>query len=98
MTTRRNLFAALLGALVVGIADATSRDPVEKAAFRRANACPATGAIKGKCPGYQVDHIVPLCAGGADHPSNMQWLSEGQHKAKTKGEREQKVCKKKRRH
>ncbi len=79
--------ALLLAAIVV---NAAPRDPAEKAAFRRTHACPATGATKGKCPGYEVDHIVPLCAGGADSPSNMQWLSTGRHKVKTKSER--KTC------
>ncbi len=40
-------------------------------------------------PGYVVDHIVPLCAGGADDPSNMQWQDVGQAKRKDKSERDQ---------
>jgi hypothetical protein len=36
--------------------------------------------------GYQVDHIIPLYAGGADHPSNMQLLTTAEHKAKTKAD------------
>ena len=35
-------------------------------------------------PGFQVDHIVPLCAGGADHPDNMQLLTIVDHKEKTR--------------
>lgn len=37
-------------------------------------------------PGYQVDHIVPLYAGGRDDPSNMQLISVAQHHAKTKAD------------
>ena len=37
-------------------------------------------------PGYQVDHIVPLYAGGKDDPSNMQLISISQHQAKTKSD------------
>ena len=33
-----------------------------------------TGWPNGR-PGYEVDHIVPLARGGADKPSNMQWLT-----------------------
>jgi len=36
--------------------------------------------------GYQVDHILPLYAGGSDTPSNMQLISTEQHKAKTKSD------------
>lgn len=35
-------------------------------------------------PGYEVDHIIPLCAGGPDTPENMQLLSVEEHKRKTK--------------
>ena len=38
-------------------------------------------------PGYVVDHIVPLACGGADAPSNMQWQSVADGKAKDKVER-----------
>jgi hypothetical protein len=24
-------------------------------------------------PGHRVDHVLPLCACGEDHPRNMQW-------------------------
>ncbi len=33
--------------------------------------------------GCQVDHKIPLWAGGRDDPSNMQILTEGEHKRKT---------------
>src|SRR2546425_12993002 len=38
-------------------------------------------------PGHVVDHVVPLACGGADDPSNMQWQSTGEAKAKDKVER-----------
>lgn len=34
--------------------------------------------------GYQVDHIIPLCAGGQDVPDNMQLLTILEHREKTK--------------
>lgn len=51
--------------------------------------------IKGYCSsasdcqnpaGKEVDHIVPLWAGGADHPSNMQLISREAHLAKSQAE------------
>jgi hypothetical protein len=52
-------------------ADARSHKPV--AQFRKAHPCPATGKTTGKCPGFVVDHVIPLCAGGEDSPANLQW-------------------------
>ena len=49
-----------------------------------------TGYPHGR-PGYVVDHIKPLACGGADDPSNMQWQSTAEAKAKDKWER--KGCK-----
>jgi hypothetical protein len=31
--------------------------------------------VQRACPGYVVDHIMPLCAGGADDPANMMWMT-----------------------
>ena len=39
-------------------------------------------------PGHVVDHKVPLACGGADAPSNMQWQTTGEAKAKDKVERQ----------
>jgi hypothetical protein len=41
--------------------------------------------------GYVVDHIVPLASGGADAPSNMQWQTIADGKAKDKVERHSSV-------
>lgn len=58
------------------------RDHRALRAFRLDNPCPTTGQVKGACPGWVVDHIVPLCAGGADKPINMQWQAKAIAKEK----------------
>lgn len=45
-----------------------------------------TGYRNGR-PGFVIDHIVPLACGGDDKPSNMQWQTVAQAKAKDKTER-----------
>lgn len=49
------------------------RDPAQVRLFRKANPCPITNSTKGACHGWVVDHMLPLCAGGKDRPSNMRW-------------------------
>lgn len=53
-------------------------------AFQRAHPCPSTGKTSGACPGYVIDHIMPLKRGGPDAPSNMQWQTVEEAKAKDK--------------
>jgi hypothetical protein len=64
----------------------TERSEKQRAAFQRENPCPSTGKTKGACPGYIVDHIVPLKRGGTDTPCNMQWQTKEDAKEKDKWE------------
>jgi hypothetical protein len=41
-----------------------------------------TDKPRGACPSYVVDHVIPICAGGADDPLNMQWKTIADAKAK----------------
>ena len=52
--------------------------------FVNQQACPATGKHRLPCPGYHMDHITPLCAGGADAVENLQWITKEAHKEKTR--------------
>lgn len=64
-------------ALCLVSSQATSRSYKERSAFVRANPCPSKIVhSKNTCPGYVVDHIIPLCAGGADKTYNMQWQTK----------------------
>jgi hypothetical protein len=62
------------------------RSRAAKAAFEREHPCPSTGLARGPCRGYIVDHVDPLECGGADSPSNMQWQTVADAKAKDKTE------------
>jgi len=62
------------------------RDPAQRRAFQHTHPCPATGRKTGACPGYVVDHVKPLKRGGADRPSNMQWQTRAEAKAKDRWE------------
>ena len=63
------------------------RSAAARAAFVRTHPCPETGQTRGACPGWVVDHIEPLCAGGADDPANMQWQTVEAAKIKDREER-----------
>lgn len=58
-----------------------------KREFARAVPCPSTWRYIPHCPGYVIDHVVPLCAGGADTPVNMQWQNREQSLVKDREER-----------
>jgi hypothetical protein len=81
------VLALFFGFAVVAKAE-TYRDPHQRAAFVKQHPCPPTGQVRGACAGYVVDHIKPLCAGGADRPSNMQWQTVAEAKKKDRKERE----------
>lgn len=46
-------------------------------AFKREHTCPVTGVSTGACPGWAIDHVIPLACGGCDAVSNLQWLPNG---------------------
>ncbi len=46
-----------------------------RAVFKRVHPCPATGIV-GACPGWQIDHVIPLACGGCDAVFNLQWLPD----------------------
>lgn len=75
------LLAAL--ALSLPATAQVQRDRAQVRAFRAEHPCPATGLKRGACPGWHVDHIIALCAGGEDHPRNMQWITKEDHRFKT---------------
>lgn len=79
---------ALICLGLTGFSDARqARSHAERAAFQREQPCPSTGQRRGSCPGYVIDHVQPLCAGGADRLTNMQWQRLDDAAAKDKVER-----------
>ena len=89
MTTKHGaLLCALLLLLPVASDARIKRSQSAKVEFKREQPCPATGASKGPCKGWVIDHIKPLACGGADAPGNTQWQTVAEGKAKDKWERQ----------
>jgi hypothetical protein len=57
--------------------------------FIRTHPCPATDKTGGACPGYGIAYATPLCAGGPDDISNMQWQRLEEAKEKERQARQQ---------
>jgi hypothetical protein len=68
------------------------RSASAKSRFRATHPCPATGSRSGRCTGYVIDHVCPLACCGADAPSNMQWQTRAEAKAKDAWERDCSSC------
>jgi hypothetical protein len=82
------VWAAVLFLMAGGAAEAKShRSAAVTREFQKIHPCPATGSPHGACPGYVRDHVVPLCAGGADAVGNMQWQTVKDGKRKDRMER-----------
>jgi hypothetical protein len=71
----RPVLAAALSLLAFGsqAVDAVSPGAVAQAEFQRLHPCPANDARAGSCPGYVIEHVVPLCLGGPDVAYNLRW-------------------------
>jgi len=68
--------------------DRVKRDPEQRRRFMGAHPCPGgpdAGSTR-RCHGYVVDHVKALKRGGADRPSNMQWQTTAEAKAKDRWE------------
>jgi hypothetical protein len=63
-----------------------ARDPRARNEFKRTHPCPSTGKSSGSCPGYVIDHVLPLKRGGTDNPANMQWQTKGAARLKDRTE------------
>lgn len=42
--------------------------------YQKLHPCPSTGLTIGACPGWALDHVIPLACGGCDAVINLQWL------------------------
>lgn len=66
------------------------RSAAAKREFAHHQPCPSTGRHEAHCPGYVIDHIQPLCAGGPDVWENMQWQTLKE--SRRKDVRERRYC------
>lgn len=53
-----------------------SRSSAVIAQFKRIHPCPVDWKTSGPCPGWAIDHVIPLACGGCDSVNNMQWLPD----------------------
>lgn len=56
-------------------------------AFKKLHPCPANHETSGPCPGWVMDHKIPLACGGSDSVDNLQWLPFDMWRAKSLWER-----------
>lgn len=87
-----NRFAIVLiaaCALSTGAEACITRSKAALRAFVNQQACPSTGLHRLPCKGWVIDHVKPLACGGADDPSNLQWQTREDAKAKDKWERKE---------
>jgi hypothetical protein len=76
--------------LALALLFAVEAEARERSAAVRCQFLKSQGYAKCKAPpGHEVDHRRALCAGGLDHPSNLQILTVEQHRAKTKVDRKE---------
>jgi hypothetical protein len=68
---------------------AAPRSAAARLEFQRHNLWPSTGERRGACPGFIIDHVILLCAGGADTPAHMPWQTVANAKAKDREEQSQ---------
>lgn len=80
------LLLLLALAAAASTASSADRSRVLRAEFQRLNPCPANGATRGPCVGFQVDHREALICGGRDELGNLQWLAVAEHREKTRVE------------
>lgn len=83
----RSLLCLAIALTSLSVDARIKRSSSAKAEFQRHTICPSRGTTGGNCKGYVVDHIKPLACGGADRPSNMQYQTKADAKAKDKWER-----------
>lgn len=63
-----------------------AREYLQRSDAARRHFMRQTGYPHGR-PGYIIDHVIPLACGGPDEPSNMQWQTIAEAKAKDRIER-----------
>lgn len=64
------------GAVVRDANGNTARSTKVLNAFKKQWACPSTGKHSGPCPGWAINHTIPLACGGRDIVSNLDWMPD----------------------
>ena len=83
---RHALIFIAVAALSTGAEAGFARSKKVLREFVNQQACPSTGQHRLPCPGWVIDHVWPLCAGGLDAVENLQWQTREAAKEKDKWE------------
>lgn len=84
---KKLVIAVLISTFGLSAQAVTNRSSVEKRLFQKATICPSSGvAGVQSCKGHVMDHIIPLCAGGADRAYNMMYQTKAASMLKDKDE------------
>ena len=54
----------------------TKRSTAVLSAYKKIHPCPSTGLTAGACPGWALNHSIPLACGGCDAVYNLTWMPD----------------------
>jgi 5-methylcytosine-specific restriction protein A len=72
-----------------GYTGVKDRERIRERDLHLCKACERKGIVR---PGKDVDHIIPLWAGGSDEPDNKELLCDECHDAKTEREAKERAA------
>lgn len=66
----------MCGAIVRDATGNIKRSSAVLTAYKKIHPCPSTGLTTGACPGWALNHSIPLACGGCDAVYNLTWMPD----------------------